>query len=283
MDADSAVDVFLRAADANLSARDRRGATLHMPDRQKVLMTGDLHDHGLNLQRILKLATLDEGPDRHVILHELIHGPHFVNGRDMSIRTLMRVAALKLQYPDQVHLMLANHDLSQLGGEGISKDGVNVVKAFDEGVDYIFGEDADRVREAMKTFVRSLLLAVRMPNGVMCCHSLPSPRQMETFDFEVIDRVPTDEDVAPRGSAHALVWGRYHTPEQGEAMMQKWGVKLFLLGHQPADMGYLIETRDILVLASDHSQGMALPLNSSRTYNMDKCIEELVPLASVVV
>ena len=275
-------DLFERASEANLDSRRREGATVHLPGRQKVLMTGDLHDHGLNLQRILKLADLYASDKHNLVLHEIIHGPGFVNGRDLSVRTLARVAALKLQYPEQVHLLQANHELAQLGGEGISKDGLNVVKAFDDGIDFLYDDQAETVREAMLKFIRSLLLAVRLANGIFCSHSVPSPRALDGFDFSVLYRVPTDEDLAPRGSAYKMVWGRNHTPESAEILSEHWEADLFVMGHQPADMGYVIETLTMLVLASDHSHGMVLPLNSSGRYDMDRLIEAMVPLASVV-
>ena len=276
------VNLFDQAAEANLKAKRREGATVTLPARHHVLMTGDIHDHGLNLQRIVKMAALHEAKNRHVILHEIVHGPHFVNGRDLSVRTLARVATLKLQYPDQVHLMQANHELSQLGGEGISKDGINVVQAFDDGLEFLFVEGAGAVREAMLRFIRSLLLVVRLPNGIFCSHSVPSPRMLENFDFDVINRVPTDADLAPRGAGYNMVWGRNHTPASAELVSGKWDAELFVMGHQPAEMGYVIETRTMLVLASDHAHGMVLPLDTSRRYDMDKLVEQLTPLASVV-
>ena len=147
-------------------------------------MTGDLHDHGLNLQRIMKLAALEENPDHHLILHEVIHGPSRINGRDLSIRTLARVVALKLRYPNQVHFLMANHDLAQRNQEGILKGGANVIEAFDEGIDFIYDDQSPMIREALKQFLSSLPLAVRCPNGIFCSHSLPSPRHLDTFDTE---------------------------------------------------------------------------------------------------
>ena len=104
-DPEVVISLFKRATRANLVSRLRRGATVRLPPEGTLIMTGDLHDHGLNLQRLLKLASLSSGPDRHLILHEIIHGPYQVNRRDMSVRTLARVAALKIHYPEQVHLL----------------------------------------------------------------------------------------------------------------------------------------------------------------------------------
>ncbi len=275
------IDLFNRAAEACLNAPGRAGSVVDLPGRGRLLACGDLHDHGLNFLRLLRLARLGASADHHLLLHELLHGPHMVNGRDLSIRTLARAAALKLQYPGQVHLLLANHDLAQLGGEGIVKDGVNVVRAFDAGVDYLYGNGAEEVRASLGRFLRSFLLAVRCANGVFCCHSLPSPRHLGEFDPTVIDRVPTETDLKYNGHAYRMVWGRNHTQELADTLARAWGCELFVMGHQPAEMGYELEGETMIVLASDHEHGVALPIDLTRSWNRDDLIENALPLASV--
>ena len=276
------IDLFQRAANASRTSRYRQGAVTHLPDRGRLLVTGDLHDHGLNFQRILKLAGLEKGADRHLILHEVIHGEQRINGRDLSVRMLARVAALKLAYPDNVHILQANHELAQLGGEGILKDGVSVVEAFDEGVDFLYDEQADAVREAMGTFIRSHLLAVKCANGIFISHSLPSPRVLETFDLTVLERVPTEADLTYKGSAYEMVWGRNHTQPLADTLAEAWGAKLFVMGHQPAEMGYETEGQSMLILASDHDHGCVLPIDLASDYDMEALIGQITPLAAVV-
>ena len=282
-DPQTAIDLLDQAAEANLKAAGRRGAVVDLPSTGRLLVSGDLHDHGPNLMRLLKLARLHRDDHHHVILHELIHGPHRVNGMDLSIRTLLRVVALKVQYPNQVHLLLANHELSQFSGDEILKDGVSVVKAFDAGVGYIFGDRAADVIAAMARFVRSMPLAVRCRNGIMCSHSLPSPRMLVSFDTTVLDRVPTEADLRSGGAAHKMVWGRNHDQPLAEALGRSWDTRLFVMGHQPAEMGYFASGESMLVIASDHNHGQALPIDLSRRYQRDDMIRELVPLASVAV
>lgn len=281
-DAQSTTDLFRRAARANLKAGSRQGAVVHLPDRGRLLMTGDLHDHGVNLQRLIKLADLANHKDHHLILHEIVHGPYRINGRDLSIRTLAHVAACKLEFPDQIHLLLANHELSQIGGEGILKNGVNVVDTFNDGVEFIYADQAKQVNDAMIEFIKSLVLAVRCPNGIFCSHSLPGPRQLAIFDTTVIDRVPTDEDLVLGGSAYSMVWGRNHTQDLADVLAEIWETKLFVMGHQPADMGYELQGDTMLIINSDNEHGMALPIDLSMEYTRDDLVENLIPLASIV-
>jgi len=62
-----------------------------------------------------------------------------------------------------------------------------------------------------------------------------------------------------------------------------WNARVFVLGHQPADMGYETEADRILILNSDHEHGVALPIDLSRTYDLDALIEAIVPLAAITV
>lgn len=282
-DPDTVIDLFDRAAQANMGHPQRSGAVVDLPRTGMLTMTGDLHDNGLNFSRILNIAALHTDPDHHVVLHEISHGEKLISGRDYSIRMLSRIAALKLQYPNQVHLIQANHDLAQLVGEGILKDGVSVVERFNEGVDFIYADDADEVRDALGGFIRSFLAAVRTENGVFCAHSLPSPRALDTFDPAVVERVPTDADLGRGGSIYKMVWGRNLTDAIADQLAERWGVKLFVLGHQPADMGYDVIGEKMVVLNSDHDHGVVMPIDLTKDYEtLDELISLIVPLGSVI-
>lgn len=246
-------------------------------------MTGDLHDHTINLQRILKLAALDQNPNHYLILHEIIHGPYRVNGCDLSIRTLAQIAALKLQFPDQVHVLQANHELAQLRNEGILKGGVNVIEAFDLGLEFIYADEAPLVRKAMYQYVQSLPLAAKTTNGLFLSHSLPSTRLLKKFDTDVINRWPTESDIAIDGHAYNMVWGRQHAEKVADVLGKAWDVNQFILGHQPAEMGYETQGDHMLIIASNHEHGIVIPIDLSKTYDQPRFIEQIIPLASIIV
>ncbi len=280
-DPDVVAELFIQAERANLDTPGRSGAVVDLPDTGRLLMTGDLHDNALNYQRLLKLAQLDAGPGNRLILHEVIHGPDLVNGMDLSVRMLARVAALKCRYPDQVYILQSNHELAQLRHEGILKEGRDTVESFDDGVDFLYGGKADGVREAMNGYLRSLLLGVRCANGIFASHSIPSNNRMKRFDSAVIDRIPTTEDFSVKGDVYHMVWGRNQTQATADTLAEAWGCKQFVMGHQPADMGYEIQEDTMLILASDHNHGVALPIDLACTYDQEQLIEAIIPLASV--
>ncbi len=272
--ADAVEAALLQGAHANLHAPCRQGSVDIVPLRGTVLATGDLHDNPLHFSRVLDLARIQDSTDdapRHVTLHELIHGDRLLNGMDFSYRALARAAALKARLPASVHTLLANHELSQIVGAGVTKDGVNLVAAFNEAIDYAFGADADRVRAAVEAFIRSMPLALiagdppeagSPPTRLLFAHSLPPPELMDRFDPGVLGRPLTADDYTPRrGSAHLMVWGRGHTPDHLERLANLWGVRLFILGHEKAERGWLSLPPNAVVLNSDHERGVVLPID----------------------
>lgn len=267
----------------------RRGASIHLPAEGRLTVTGDLHDNGFNLERVRRVAQLNASPDHHLILHEVIHGDNLVNGADLSIRTLAQVADLHNRFPTQVHLLQSNHELAQYLGEGIQKDGLAVVEAFDHGLSDLYGDAAEDVAEAVRAYVRGLPLCVRVAPpagealGLFVSHSLPAPRRIEPFDKTVIDRDLDDADLQPRGSAYDMVWGRHHNRKILDELADAWGVSCFLLGHQPAELGWETVAGRALVLASDHQNGVAVPLDLGRAWTIEAVAEQAVMLNEVSV
>ena len=124
---DHVIETFGSAADENASSPYREEQVVNLPAEGEVWMTGDLHDHRRNFEKLVRNADLGNNPHRHLILHEIIHGDHFdANGAEESWLMLFRAAELKCDFPRQVHFLLANHDLAQIHGEGIMKAGVSV-------------------------------------------------------------------------------------------------------------------------------------------------------------
>ena len=101
------------------------------------------------------------------------------------------------------------------------------------------------------------------------CHSLPDPLLLETFDTTVFERELTPEDLAPGGSAYALVWGRFHSAASVELFAQRLGVEYFITGHTPQEEGHTTIGR-LIILASEHNHGTFLPIDLSRSYTLDE-------------
>jgi hypothetical protein len=247
-------------------------------------MTGDIHDHRSNFNKLLVAADLGNNPQRHLILHELIHGDHFdSNGAEGSWQTLAKAAELKCDFPDQVHFLLANHDLAQIHGEGIMKSGLSVCEAFNSGVKRDFADHGTSVTIAITEFLLSLPLAIRTPCGFFFCHSLPTDSQIATFDFTVFDRSPllSNDYKRKTGPVYQLIWGRHVTPTGVAMFAEKVGAKMIVTGHQPQDMGFAVNGEQHLIIASDHNQGVFLPMDLGKQYTVEEMVGRLRKFVSI--
>lgn len=258
------------------------GCAVRLPARGRLIATGDLHDNTFHLRKIVDLARLDASPDHHVVVHELIHGDRLVNGMDFSYRMLGRVAELVIAHPGQVHPVLANHELSQMIGKGVSKGAGNSVELFRDALDFVFGERCEDVAAAVNRFIRAMPLAVIVDGCVLCAHSLPAARLMARFDPGVLDRALRDEDyVAPHGAAYLMTWGRGTSDEQVEALAERWDVRLFCLGHEHVEAGIDVRGSRIVILNSDHAQARVLPIDLAAVPTAADALMYAIPLSAL--
>ena len=284
VDSDRAVETFEAAKEENVLESGRAGQVITLPDHGEVIMTGDLHDHRTNWRKLVAFADLGENPDRHLILHELIHGDHFdENGAEDSWKMLYEACELKLDFPEQVHFLMANHDLAQIHGEGIMKAGLSVCEAFNEGVKRDFDTGGTMVQVAITEFLLSLPLAIRAPNGLFFSHSLPKQDEIESFDYSVFERQPLQGADYRRkeGPVYQLIWGRGVTPEGVGAFAERMDAKMIVTGHQPQESGFKVNGDKHLILASDHTQGVFLPLDLGEPYDMPDLVSRLRKFVSV--
>src|SRR5687767_12343785 len=283
LSAERVIEAFQIASEENEINSLREFNLVSLPGEGELWMTGDIHDHRRNYDRITRNADLGNNPQRHLVLHELIHGDRFdASGAEGSWETLYKAAELKCDFPSQVHFLLANHDLAQIHGEGILKAGLSVCEAFSAGVKQAFNNAADKVEIAIKEFLLSLPLGISAPNGIFCCHSLPTDSQIEKFDFNIFHRPLSGPDYARRtGPVYQLIWGRHMSPATAAAFAEKVEAKIIITGHQPQDSGFLVNGPNHLILASDHNQGVFLPIDLSETYDMDMLVSRIQKFAAL--
>lgn len=261
----------------------------------KLIATGDLHDNFRHFGKLVQAAGMhlvfgDDDPPppdtpatAHLVLHEIIHPDEQQGGLDFSYRALVRVADLKSRYPEHVHTLLGNHELAQISGSGIVKDGVRVVDTFNAGVENVFAERAADVHTAIAEFIRSMPLALRCvtPRGdILCAHSVPTAATMGRFDPSILTRELEDSDYEPRrGSAYTMVWGRAYDAELLEDLVERWGVNLFILGHEKVENGVMLVPPNAVVLNSDHSRGVYLPIDLEHPPRPEEALAMVVPLS----
>ncbi len=281
--ADHVIEVFNNATEENHLCSKRQNQVVYLPNEGEVWMTGDMHDHRRNFDKLIKAADLANNPQRHIVLHELIHGDRIdANGCDGSWETLYKAAELKCDYPSQVHFLLANHDLAQIHGEGIMKGGMSVCEAFNAGLKRDFTDRYTSVSVAISEFLLSLPLAIRTGNALFFCHSLPTDNDVANFDFTVFDRALTGADYRRRtGPVYQLIWGRNITPAAVDKFADALGVSIIITGHQPQDTGFAINGSRHLIVASDHNQGVFVQIDLSETYDMPKLARQIKKYAAL--
>lgn len=282
IDASAAADVFRQAAALNREDPLRDGSQLIFPDYGQLVMTGDLHGHDRNFERLKKYCDLESTPVRHVMLHEIIHAePDAPLMPDYSHKVLLDAARWKIEFPDQIHFLQSNHELSQLTGKEICKGGRIVTYDFERGLAETYGYDHKRVLEAICEFISSLPLAGRTSNRVMLTHSLPSNRDLPSFDPSVFDRIPEPADLHEGGSAYTLVWGRNQSAEVLSSLADTFDVGTFICGHQPQEFGFEVRHDKLIILASDHNHGVFLPFDLKKAYTTADLAKLIRPIASI--
>jgi len=280
-DGQTAAQTLREAARLIREDPNRGGSLLTFGSAGQLVMTGDLHGHLRNFEKLQRFCALARSPGRYVILHELIHGePDPPGAPDYSVDLLVRAAALKCEFPDNVFFLQSNHELSQLLDHEITKGGRYVLADFERGVEQRYGGAAVEVLAAVNDYVASLPLAARTATGLFLAHSIPDAWYIDSFDTTVFDRQPTPEDYAPGGAAYDLVWGRFQTAEVVERFARRVGADVLLVGHTPQEMGYERVGR-MLVLASDHAHGVFVPIDLGRKYTVDELETSIRKFVSV--
>jgi len=280
---ESAIDTFRRAAELNLEDPIREGSLLCFANYGQIVMTGDMHGHRRNFEKLVKYCQLESTPLRHVILHELIHEePASYGAPDRSVELLLDAAKWKTFFPDQIHFLQSNHELAQLQNHQISKGGRIVTDDFDRGVAEAFGtENLDKALEAIDAFIASFPLAGRSQNRILFAHSLPDVAFMDEFNPDCVDQPADKLDYSEGGPIYQLVWGRRHTPALLDRLAASYDVDFFIIGHQPQDFGYEVRLDRLIILASDHNHGVFLPVDCKKQYDLNSLVERIRPFAGV--
>ncbi len=276
------IELLSKAAQATGEDNCRDGNIVRLPATGTVIMTGDIHGHRRNFERVVNFADLPNNPDTHVILHEIIHGgPEDAKGGCLSYKLLFDVARYKLQFPNRVHTVMGNHDTAFISGGKVMKSGKEMNRAMRAAIEREFTEKADNIISAIREFLLSQPLTVRCENRIWMSHSLPADRLIDKFDPEVLNRPLEIEDVVRPGAAYILTWGRRHSQALLDKLADLFDVDLFVLGHQPQEKGWCQAGKNLLIIASDHNHGCVLPIDLTKSYTVQQLADSIVALTSI--
>ena len=231
-----------RATELMRATPGRSGGIITLERAAEVMVVGDLHGNLPAFKKVLALAALDRHPGRHLVLQELIHGPLMYpdDKGDRSHQLLDVFAALKCQYPERVHLILGNHELSELTGRSIGKDGEGLNAKFRAG-------HRHGLRRIGRRDLRVLQGPVRRPApggpdrriASTSATRIPDATDLDTLDLDLLKAdVWPEEAMKRRGTIYALTWGRDTTPETADRFAAMVDADFFITGHQPCDEGF---------------------------------------------
>lgn len=281
-DAQHTIDTFRNAARFNVEDPYREGAMVRLPGYGQAVMTGDIHGHRKNLEKLQKYAMLDRVTARHVILHEMVHAEKHGDEIDHSHEVLLLAAEYKCQHPEQVHFLQSNHELAQLTGYQIAKNGRLVIQDYSDAVLAAYGKArGGEVLAAMSEFIASFPLAIVTQNRIWMSHSLPNATDMGEFDVDIFKRQPTFEELKDNKTIFNLVWGRRQTKEQLDKLAGLLDVDVFIVGHQPQEMGFDFLHDRLIILASDHNHGTFLPFDLSKPQSAEVLIKNIRKFVAV--
>jgi hypothetical protein len=71
------------------------------------------------------------------------------------------------------------------------------------------------------------------------------------------------------------------TPIGVAQFAEKVNADLIVTGHQPQDSGYLVNGDKHLIIASDHNQGVFLPIKLNQSYDMARVVRKLKKFVAI--
>ncbi|MFI4911182.1 MAG: metallophosphoesterase [Sedimentisphaeraceae bacterium JB056] len=277
--AEQAIEVFKKVAALNKADKCREGNVIKLPAEGRLIVTGDLHGNIWGFEQVVKYADLANNPDTHIIFQEIIHGgPQDCEGGCLSFKLLIKIASLKVEFPDNVHIIMGNHDLSAIKDTEVLRGGKEMTGSFNSGIRRCFGDRYEMVLLAMRQMLFSQPLAVKTHNGIFISHSLPADRFADVFEPEVLERDLKITDINRPNSAYLLLWGRDQSPQLLEDLSDMLDARLFVVGHQKQDDGFKKVEPNMLILACDHNNGCIAEIDLATEYDLDSLCNQVKKL-----
>jgi predicted phosphodiesterase len=276
------IDLLNSGTEAINADKFRRGNVIYLPFDVHLIATGDIHGHRRNFERIVAFADLANNTDKHIVLQEIIHGgPEDAEGGCLSYKLLFDVVRYKLSFPDRVHIIMGNHDITFINNSEVMKDGREMNRSMRLALEREFQQAGADIELAIKQLLFSQPLAAKCENRIWLSHSLPGDRFVDKFDRQILDRQLKTDDCEKPGSAYLLTWGRNISQQTLDKMAKLLDVDIFILGHQPQQQGWSRAGENLIIIASDHNHGCLLPINLAKSYTVQMLIDSIVPLASI--
>jgi hypothetical protein len=276
------IDLLHSGIEVTQKNKFRQGNLIRLPAQGDLVITGDIHGHRRNFERIVAFADMANHPERHLIFQEIIHGgPEDSEGGCLSYHLLFDIIKYKLDFPDRVHTIMSNHDTACINDSPVMKDGREMNRAMTSAMQREFGESYDDIISALRQFLFSQPLAIKTENRIWVSHSLPADNYIEKFDTRIFEQPLQPTDIVKPGSVYLLTWGRRHSQDNLNKLAKLLDINIFVVAHQPQDQGWGRAGENLIILASDHNHGCLLTADLVKSCTVDTLINSITPLASI--
>lgn len=267
--AENVAEMLRHAAQISLDNPLRQGAIIQLPLQGEVVVGADIHGNRKNFQAIVHFAKLEENPLRHLVfLGDIIHSLESLQtGKDFSCLLLEELVALKIRFPKQVHLLLGNHELSELLGRQIFKDGKYLNYFFQKGLVATYGEKGSHlVRQAFNYFVQNLPVVAKTQTKIVISHSTPEVSFLNRIRLDFFQQSLCYKNQRHIKKVEEVVWGRDFSQDTANQLARQWESEIFIVGHEKCEEGYSIPNSYHIILDSTDDYGTVVLFKLHQPY-----------------
>ncbi len=264
---------YALAIRANMEDKYRQGDLVVLPKEGDVVVMGDLHGNLKNFNKVVSAIDLASHPNRHLILQEPTHT--YEAQEDRSFLLIDEIVFLKSQYPHQVHIILGNHELSEITGKEILKGGICYNILFLEGMKKEYGQEFDAIRELMLDFMKTMPLACIAPNKIFICHSTPLKKYVHHYSLSFF-RQGTGNKEKDKAMVEKLVWGRDLSQQAADEFATRVGCDILIVGHTACKRGYQVPNTRHIILDSKGNFAATLHFKLHRSYTQKYLIKNCI-------
>ena len=255
----------------NKEDKYRKGNLIELPPNGDIIILGDLHGNQENFQKVVAAADLESHPDRHLILQEPTHT--YEVSEDRSFLLIDEIAHLKSKFPNHVHLILGNHELSEITGKEILKGGICYNILFIEGMKKEYGHHFSTIRELMLEFMQTMALGCLLPNRIFVSHSTPMLKYIPWYSLKFF-REGSGDPNQDKLMIEKLVWGRDLSQNAADAFATRVRCETLIVGHTACKRGYQVPNSRHIVLDSKGVFGTSLHFRMNRCYTQQHLVKK---------
>lgn len=264
---------YTKAIRTNMEDIYRNGDLIELPAEGDVIILGDLHGNRDNFNKVVNAADLVNHPKRHLILQEPTHT--YETKEDKSFLLIDEIAVLKSRFPNQVHIILGNHELSEITGKEILKGGICYNILFKEGMKKEYGNHYTAVREMMINFMKTMPIACITKSRIFISHSTPVAKYIPHYSLSFF-RKGTGNKKKDQVLIEKLIWGRDLSQEAADAFATRVKCETLIVGHTACKRGYQVPNSRHIVLDSKGNFATSLHFRLNKRYKQQYLVKNCI-------